>query len=717
MKFVNHLLKLLLLGSFYPTAAHASPAKLRVALLGDSITRGVLADDSLGEKATVNDIVDFARMIANGSAAGYMPEKEGVLNFKLMSANEFLARDELAAVQGKESWSVLNRLQAEKNISVDFINAAKLGGSFRMADLQLAVLDRAMKSRGFDSMDLVIVDLGRIDLSIFTSEADFQNQLDTFVGKLAEVSPQSRVIFTKIADIPGSIARANRVSTSFAGALKLTCRDIFTAGGVAGKTGLVPGTENAEALARAQARRDAYNKALASKVSELAAAGVTVSLVETISERSPDAWDAIMASDCIHLNANGQREIANKLFPAVVSMSEAAAGQLPEAVQLRSDGLSDEARAQWDSYLASLPLDQLQTSCRPMLVEPEGAYKGSVLLFHGFTACPQQFTELAAQLSAKGYAVFMPLNPGHGRKFSKDAQGKNTDNLSDLPTGRANDSNSYLKYFDFVRQMNSVIRATSGEHIVSGLSLGAAMATFATIQEPNLWDRQLIMSPLYELDQAPVHNLMGTLSNINNVNQTVGRWLDPILNTNQGWGEGCENERTPSWVAQFGRDDIRGGICQFKITHVLGANQFGFDVWSLMQPTRIKTQFVVVQDDPVINKQLVFNGVGRLRSESMPYKAFTSKNRLDNDDRARVCYIPSSNTTCATNMNKPWEQQALPCANHSLLSRFDAPNQNKYWIDILLPKVVDFISEGEFFEAGSTRAHNDPVCAGFPGAN
>jgi hypothetical protein len=68
-------------------------------------------------------------------------------------------------------------------------------------------------------------------------------------------------------------------------------------------------------------------------------------------------------------------------------------------------------------------------------------------------------------------------------------------------------------------------------------------------------------------------------------------------------------------------------------------------------------------------------------------------------------------------MNKPWEQQALPCANHSLLSRFDAPNQNKYWIDTLLPKVVDFISEGEFFEAGSGRAHNDPVCAGFPGAN
>lgn len=40
--------------------------------------------------------------------------------------------------------------------------------------------------------------------------------------------------------------------------------------------------------------------------------------------------------------------------------------------------------------------------------------KGAVLLFHGFTSSPKEFSELALRLNVSGYAVYAPLLPGHG---------------------------------------------------------------------------------------------------------------------------------------------------------------------------------------------------------------------------------------------------------------------------------------------------------------
>ncbi len=714
MAFKSRLLPALFSFLFANSSLAQTQKKLNVAVLGDSITRGVLADDKLGEDASLNDALSFIRLAGNGATAGFLPDKEGVLSYQLMTKNEYMARDELAAVQGKKAWSIASRLQNELGYQVDLINAAKLGGSFRMGDIQLAVLEREMKKRGLQSLDLVIVDLGRIDLSIFSNEEEFQRHVDSFFQEILKVSPGSRYIFTKIPNIPSSISRENRVSARFIKKFSLTCEQIFSLGGVATKTGLIPGKSDAAAYQRALDRMASFNRYLSEKVSSFQAAGVSIELVESLVDRArPDDWDQIMAADCIHLNEVGQQEIATSLWPHVQSILKEKAEVVEIPVERnQAEGITEKAARLWDSYVATLPLNQIQEECRPRMVPHQGAYKGVVVLFHGFTACPQQYFPLSEELAAAGYTVLLPLNPGHGRQYTtKD--GINTDNIADLPTGRANDPNSYLKYFDFVVNMNAIAREFGGERVVGGLSLGAAMASFATVQDPLLWTRQIIMSPLYELDQAVIHNVMGTLSNINNFNRTLGNLLDPILQMNQGWGQGCENERTLSWVAQYDRTGTRAGICQFKITHVLAANQFGFDAWNLIQPTRIKTQFVVVQDDPVINKQLVFNGVGRIRGEQLKFKSFETTKRLDQDERARICYVPSSNLTCADNLNKPLAEQTLNCANHSLLSRFDAPNQNKYWIDILQPKLVNFITKGEFVPAGNGRAHNDPLCAGF----
>ncbi len=272
---------------------------------------------------------------------------------------------------------------------------------------------------------------------------------------------------------------------------------------------------------------------------------------------------------------------------------------------------------------------------------------------------------------------------------------------------------SYLEYFRFVEMMNRLVTSFPGEHVVGGLSLGAALASYATVQAPYLWSHQVLLSPLYELDPSNLRNGLGTLTNINNLSHRLGALLKPVLHRSQGWGKGCEDERDPNYLAKLGRTQTRAGICQFQLTHILASNQFGFDVWNLVQPTQVKTQVVMVQEDPLLHKQMVFHSVGRMRGERLLAKPYTSEVRLDDDPFVRVCYIPSSQATCSSNQSKPLSDQDKPCVNHSLLSRFDAPFQNKYWIPTIEEKIVRFLNDGQFFATENLHSENDPLCAGF----
>ena len=40
--------------------------------------------------------------------------------------------------------------------------------------------------------------------------------------------------------------------------------------------------------------------------------------------------------------------------------------------------------------------------------------EGLPVLFHGFSACPQQWDLISPLLAKRGFDVLMPLNPGHG---------------------------------------------------------------------------------------------------------------------------------------------------------------------------------------------------------------------------------------------------------------------------------------------------------------
>jgi pimeloyl-ACP methyl ester carboxylesterase len=69
---------------------------------------------------------------------------------------------------------------------------------------------------------------------------------------------------------------------------------------------------------------------------------------------------------------------------------------------------------------------EISTACRSILLTHGQATEKAVVLFHGYTNCPQQFRELGQMLYDQGYNVLIPRLPRHGLSDRK------VENLSPL---------------------------------------------------------------------------------------------------------------------------------------------------------------------------------------------------------------------------------------------------------------------------------------------
>ena len=57
---------------------------------------------------------------------------------------------------------------------------------------------------------------------------------------------------------------------------------------------------------------------------------------------------------------------------------------------------------------------EISTACRSILLTHGQRTEKAVVLFHGYTNCPQQFRELGQILYEQGYNVLIPRLPRHG---------------------------------------------------------------------------------------------------------------------------------------------------------------------------------------------------------------------------------------------------------------------------------------------------------------
>ena len=312
----------------------------------------------------------------------------------------------------------------------------------------------------------------------------------------------------------------------------------------------------------------------------------------------------------------------------------------------------------WDAYVndtttAAVTQGGLQPACVPQrLAAAAGVpFAGTAVLFHGFSACPQQHLRMAPLLAAEGFDVLMPLTPGHGNALpGPDAPapprwppcihgcGNSTtprDNVNGLPDDPA-------QYDAFVKRMGAIAAASSGTRVVSGLSLGGTLAAAAGqlrgTDGKAVFARQLIFNPLLKLS----NNFEDLLARfMNNQSLTKHMWA--------GWGDECYNERSLG----------RGGFCMFPVAQAMAAHDFGTATLNAAAPP---PGAVVVsaydQGDPVVSTPAVRQLAARLGAQQH----------------------------CVLNFTE-----------HSMLSLYDEPGTNKWYTNELSCDAVRFLAHGTVF--------------------
>lgn len=313
-------------------------------------------------------------------------------------------------------------------------------------------------------------------------------------------------------------------------------------------------------------------------------------------------------------------------------------------------------------------LKDIQPQCEPQRYSPpQGITKrGSAVLLHGYSACPDQYDVLGPQLAAQGYEVFVPLFPGHGAKPL--ALKPRKDDVEHVPRVGAG-------WGPFVTRINELGQKFSGERVLVGLSHGSNLALRAIQLQPTLWDKAFLMAPKLAnetsffkfLLSSPIHILsIDQLSETEDLRRNPTDYGDQqLLSTRSGWRKCSEVDVNPP--------GNRGGFCNFENRHALAMFELGDLV--------IKSAETLAQREtsPRTQVQFVLSVADNGTCNNATQRVMRALNK--SSSTAQACMMPKE----------------VP---HSMISRHDSP-YDKPWTKPLFNQVGLFFSQGTFVPGSS----------------
>ncbi len=380
------------------------------------------------------------------------------------------------------------------------------------------------------------------------------------------------------------------------------------------------------------------------------------------------------------------------------SLENTALKDLTNSAQ-QGEALPPDTQARWDAYVQSLPLDRLQEGCAPKQFRPQQKSRGLVVIYHGFTGCPNQFINVAEELQDLGYHVLLPLLPGNGRIAKSidqatiqklEAERKKPiaqivreggapqvvfDNFDDIP----NETESYVQY---ALTMTKIAESFPGPRIIVGLSLGGGLAVKTLITgaerkpkgSPNVWERGLLITPFFK---AP-----SILGNTVKVVPNASAGIDV------GFGAGCEARQVDIGYRKS------NGICDFEIENIKALQSLGAQVGVQKEMSKIKVPVAVigVANDKTSDNTAIINAF-----------SFTDP------AKTRVCFYPDE-VNHATIIEADFAplaesyRSSLPKAR----DRNATPRFARHWSRAVQDKIVTYIAEGFDTQGGPFTVSTEP---------
>ena len=176
---------------------------------------------------------------------------------------------------------------------------------------------------------------------------------------------------------------------------------------------------------------------------------------------------------------------------------------------------SDNRLTKWQEWICALPpLDEIQPPSWPRFYQtterPSSTtlqHQGLIVVFHGFSSCPNTADALVEVALQNGFDVMVPLLPGHGFKPGECIK---NEPFRIIPNQCAGISRSDERmpttrqaFVDWVATINDIVidevcRQGYQKVFAVGLSMGAPLATFAVNTGPaGLNQRIFLLNPLF----------------------------------------------------------------------------------------------------------------------------------------------------------------------------------------------------------------------------
>lgn len=160
-------------------------------------------------------------------------------------------------------------------------------------------------------------------------------------------------------------------------------------------------------------------------------------------------------------------------------------------------------------------LVDLHPMCGTQVSTHEKKTENVIVFLHGFTSCPDQFTELGNQYFDLGYNVFIPREPHHG--------------LSDR-LGTPLKNYTAEEMITFANNIADIAQGLGDRVIIVGLSGGGAMATWLA-QERTDVDLAVPIAPFLGIGFIPEF-LNRPLTNLILLIPDFFQWWDPVNKEN-----------------------------------------------------------------------------------------------------------------------------------------------------------------------------------------
>jgi|688.fasta_scaffold39635_3 carboxylesterase len=131
--------------------------------------------------------------------------------------------------------------------------------------------------------------------------------------------------------------------------------------------------------------------------------------------------------------------------------------------------------------------------CRSQLLTHGRQTEISIVLFHGWTNCPRQFSELGQQLHAQGANVLILRAPRHGLADASGTRIGNVKNLAKL---------SPQELRDYADAAVDIGDGLGRQPRVLGLSMGGVLSAWVAQNRPDV-DRAVVVSPSFAVQALP----------------------------------------------------------------------------------------------------------------------------------------------------------------------------------------------------------------------